>query len=295
MIDNSEAIGVPRVVQAKHIVSGNVKTNTLFCSYIFNTKHGLPPLVDVDLAAFLDDDIEGTLEERQFRLWINSLGIEGVDVMNLYEDVKTGILLCKVADKIQPGSVNWKATRDPPKTIFDRNNNNGEFIRASKDKNTGLNLKMIAIGGDNLAKGVKMDTLASVWQLCKTSFGKLIGDQSEKDIVDWANSVAAGKNLDGKGELAAIKDMKDKSLSDGRFFMHILADIEPRIINWDVMEDGDTDDGKKNNAKYVISVARKLNALVFCVWDQIVSVHSKQMFILFCTLAELKKTYKAPS
>ena len=159
MIDNAEAIGVPRVIEAKHITSSNVKTNTLFCSYIFNTKHGLPPLVDVDLAAFLDDDIEGTLEERQFRLWINSLGIEGVDVMNLYEDVKSGILLCKVADKIHPGSVNWKATRDPPKTIFDRNNNNGEFIRAAKDKDKGLNLKMIAIGGDNLAKGVKLSLI----------------------------------------------------------------------------------------------------------------------------------------
>ena len=31
------------------------------------------------------------------------------------------------------------------------------------DKDSGLGLKMIAIGGDNLANGVKMDTLASVW------------------------------------------------------------------------------------------------------------------------------------
>ena len=164
MIDNSEAIGVPRVIEPKHLLSCNTKVNTLFCSYIFNTKHGLPPMGDdFDPAQFLDDDIEGSLEERQFRIWINSLGIEGVDVMNLYEDVKSGILLCKVADKIQPGCVNWKATRDPPKNIYDMNNNNGEFIRASKDKDNGLALKMIAIGGDNLAKGVKTDTLASVW------------------------------------------------------------------------------------------------------------------------------------
>jgi len=58
--------------------------------------------------------------------------------------------------------------------------NNGEFIRGAKDKDSGLNLKMIAIGGDNLAKGVKLDTLASCWQLCKTSYSKLIGDQSDK-------------------------------------------------------------------------------------------------------------------
>jgi len=53
--------------------------------------------------------------------------------------------------------------RDPTKTIFDMQGNNGEFIRAAKDKDNGLSLKMIAIGGDNLAKGVKLDTLASVW------------------------------------------------------------------------------------------------------------------------------------
>lgn len=96
---------------------------------------------------------------------------------------------------------------------------------------------------------------------------KLIGDQSDKDIQNWANGIASGGNLDGKGALAAITSLKDKSLADGRFFMHILADIEPRAVNWDIMMDADTDEGKQNNAKYVISVARKLNALVFCVWD----------------------------
>ena len=85
--------------------------------------------------------------------------------------------------------------------------------------------------------------------------------------MNWANGIAAGKNFDGKGDLAPITSLKDKALSDGRFFMHILADVEPRSVNWDIMMDADTEEGKENNAKYVISVARKLNALVFCVWD----------------------------
>lgn len=144
-----------------------------------------------------------------------------------------------------------------------------------RDKQNGLSLKMLAIGGKNLTEGVKVDTLASVWALCKTSYGKLLGDQSEKDVLNWANSIAAGKDLDGRGTVAAIKSFKDKSLSDGRFLMHILADIEPRSVNWSVMEDGDTEEGRETNAKYVISVARKLNALIFCVWDQIVTVHPK--------------------
>jgi len=44
MIDQSKNIDVPTVVRQQDICGGNVKTNTLFCSYIFNTKHGLKPL-----------------------------------------------------------------------------------------------------------------------------------------------------------------------------------------------------------------------------------------------------------
>lgn len=41
MILNSSYIGVPNVVRASDIASGNVKLNTVFVSYIFNTNHGL--------------------------------------------------------------------------------------------------------------------------------------------------------------------------------------------------------------------------------------------------------------
>lgn len=67
MIDNADALGVPRICEAKHITSSNTKVNTLFCSYIFNTKHGLKPLdeeCNFDPASLLDDDIEGSIEER---------------------------------------------------------------------------------------------------------------------------------------------------------------------------------------------------------------------------------------
>lgn len=46
------------------------------------------------------------------------------------------------------------------------------------------------------------------------------------------------------------------------------------------MEPGDEDD-KLNNAKYAISVARKLGACVFVAADDIVQVKSK-MIMLFC-------------
>lgn len=47
--------------------------------------------------------------------------------------------------------------------IFDWQSNNGEFVRGAKDKKAGLGLPMIGIGGDGLAKGQKIDVLASCW------------------------------------------------------------------------------------------------------------------------------------
>lgn len=58
------------------------------------------------------------------------------------------------------------------------------------DKERG-NIKLIAVGGANLAKGTKMDVLASCWALCKFSYQKLIGEKTDKDIVAWANDMIA--------------------------------------------------------------------------------------------------------
>jgi hypothetical protein len=66
----------------------------------------------------LEDDIEGSRDERAFRLWINSLNIDDVSVNDLYEEAKDGILLMKVIDKIKPGVVDWKKVDMKPNNRF---------------------------------------------------------------------------------------------------------------------------------------------------------------------------------
>ena len=74
MIDNSKKMGCGDVVGPKDIVKGNPKVNVLLVAEMFNTKHGLDELEEkLDLAGIIDDDIEGSKEERAFRMWINSL------------------------------------------------------------------------------------------------------------------------------------------------------------------------------------------------------------------------------
>ncbi len=63
----------------------------------------------------IDDDIEGTREERAFRLWINSLAIEGVYIDDLFDGMSDGYNLCKVVDKVDGTVVTWKNVEQNPK------------------------------------------------------------------------------------------------------------------------------------------------------------------------------------
>jgi len=119
MIDNSRAMGCGDVVSAKAVVKGNPKVNIVLVAEMFNTKHGLDDLEEpLDLAGIIDDDIEGSKEERAFRMWINSLGIDGVFIDNLYEDLKDGLVLCKVIHRIDNTVVEWDRVVQEPNNIF---------------------------------------------------------------------------------------------------------------------------------------------------------------------------------
>ena len=114
---------------------------------------------------------------------------------------------------------------------------------------------------------------------------KLIGNKSEDDLVKWANETVGDKH-------APIANLKDKSMGDGKFLMQLLAKIEPRAINWDIMTPGETEEDKTMNAKYVISVARKLGAVIFGVWEDVVNVNPKQMLIFMATMMEIQQEMK---
>jgi hypothetical protein len=120
VIKNAEKLGVPALVRPSDITSGNVKLNTVFVASIFNTKHGLEELTEEEYksAQFLDDDIEGTRDERAFRLWINSLDIEDLYVTNLYEEARDGLLLLKVIHKLDNTVVDWKKVDKHPNNKF---------------------------------------------------------------------------------------------------------------------------------------------------------------------------------
>ena len=69
-----------------------------------------------------------------------------------------------------------------------------------------------------------------------------------------------------------MASFKDSSLGDSMFLMDLLSAINRGCVNWEMVKGVETDEDRMYNAKYVISVARKLGCAVFLTWEDIVKV-----------------------
>ena len=289
VIENSKKLGAESYITPDDIVAGNSKLNTLFVASIFNAYPGLDPATEQEMyeaAKLLDDDVEGAREERAFRMWINSLGLnddsgEPIHINNLYEESKDGILLLRTIEKIKPGVVNWKIVDKKANNPFKKTVNCNEVIDASKKSK----YHIVGIGGGDIRDGNKKYILAIVWQMMRDHSLQVIGNKTEEELISWGNE-RVDENL-------RVKSLKDKKLGTSLYFINIMKSIEPRSINWDiVVTDKDDDESKQNNAKYAISIARKLGATVFLVWEDIAEVKSKLLLTFLASLYEVGNSYK---
>ena len=289
VIENSKKLGAESYITPEDIVAGNSKLNTLFVASIFNAYPGLDPPTEeekYEAAKLLDDDVEGAREERAFRMWINSLGLnddggEPIHINNLYEESKDGILLLRTIEKIKPGTVNWKIVDKKANNPFKKTVNCNEVIDASKKSK----YHIVGIGGGDIRDGNKKYILAIVWQMMRAHSLQVIGNKTEEELIAWGN-----EKVDDD---LKVKSLKDKKLGNSLYFINIMKSIEPRSINWDiVVTDKDDDESKQNNAKYAISIARKLGATVFLVWEDIAEVKSKLLLTFLASLYEVGNNYK---
>lgn len=88
--------------------------------------------------------------------------------------------------------------------------------------------------------------------------------------MEWANT--AVKN---SGKKTQIKGFGDSSISTGVFFINLLAAVNPDIVNWELVTEGTDDEEALLNARYAISLARKLGALIFLLPEDICEVRAK--------------------
>ncbi|XP_047334679.1 fimbrin-1-like [Impatiens glandulifera] len=285
VLEHAEKMDCKRYLTPKDIVEGSTNLNIAFVAQIFHQRNGLSTdNKKISFAERMTDDEQISREERCFRLWINTLGIASY-VNNLFEDVRNGWILLEVLDKISPETVNWKqATKPPIKMPFRKVENCNQVIKIGKQ----LKFSLVNVAGNDIVHGNQKLILAFLWQLMRFNMLQLLKNLrsrsqgkefTDADILDWAN-----KKVKSTGRTSKIESFRDKSLSNGLFFLELLSAVEPRVVNWNLVTKGETDDEKKLNATYIISVARKLGCSIFLLPEDIIEVNQKMILTLTASI-----------
>ncbi|KAL6522309.1 Fimbrin-2 [Orobanche hederae] len=283
VLEHADKMGCKRYLTAKDILDGSPNLNLAFVAHIFQHRNGLSTQTkQISFLETLPDDAQVSREERVFRFWLNSLANSSY-IDNVFEDLRNGWILLATLDKVSPGIVNWKIASKPPiKMPFRKVENCNQVVKIGKQ----LKFSLVNIAGNDIVQGNKKLILAYLWQLMRYnmlqllknlrfhSLGKEINDA---DILEWANSKV-------RGSQSRVVSFKDRSLSSGIFFLELLSAVHPRSVNWSLVTKGSSEEEKKMNATYIISIARKLGCSIFLLPEDITEVNQKMMLTLTASI-----------
>ena len=152
-------------ITPEDILDGQERVNTLFVSHLFNTHPALEPYEEEEPIEIPDE----TREEKTFKNWINSMGLSNTpQITFLYPPLMGGVVILKLEDAIEVGSVDWK--RVNPTDSYKRF---GGLQRKLENCNYAIDVarvlgcRIIGIDGANISDGHQMFILAIVWQLMR--------------------------------------------------------------------------------------------------------------------------------
>ncbi|KAL5514368.1 hypothetical protein ACEPAG_2456 [Sanghuangporus baumii] len=317
VLQNADRIGCRKYLTPAALVAGNPRLNLAFTANLFNTWPGLAPLDEAeakDYGVIEDFDAEGEREARVFTLWLNSLGVEPA-VHNLFQNLKDGLIILQAFDKILPGSVIWRRVNKPTgsklgavqRALDDEGepeleDSTPKLSRFKSVENTNYavelgkqnHMHLVGIQGSDIVDGRKTLVLGLVWQLMRLNISQTLaqlktgkGAQiSDQEILRWANTTAAK----GSPSARPIRSFKDPSLTTGIFVLNLLEGLRPGIVDPSlvvhVSETGDYED-RRQNAKLAISIARKMNATIFLVPEDIVDIRARLIMTFVGSLMSL--------
>ncbi|XP_014020607.1 plastin-2 [Salmo salar] len=282
MLEQADRLGCRQFVTATDVVRGNPKLNLAYIANLFNKYPALkkPENQDIDWSS-----IEGeTREERTFRNWMNSLGVNP-RVNHLYVDIDDALVIFQLYEKINV-PVDWDRVNKPPYSKLGSNmkklENCNYAVELGKKE---AKFSLVGIAGQDLNEGNRKLTQALLWQLMRRytlNILEELGDGqkvNDDTIVTWVNDTLTQA---GKG---TISGFKDGSIATSMPVLDLIDAIQPGSIRYDLIKVEDlTDEEKLNNAKYAISMARKIGARVYALPEDLVEVKPKMVMTVFACL-----------
>ncbi|KAL4635860.1 plastin-1-like [Arapaima gigas] len=284
MLKQAARLDCRQFVTPQDVVAGNQKLNMAFVANLFNTHPALTKPTGID-ATLLEGE---SREERTFRNWMNSLGVMP-RVNHLYRDLVDALVIFQLYDQIQI-PVDYKKVNKPPYPAL------GGNMRKLENCNYAVELgkqeakfSLVGIGGVNINDGSQMHTLALVWQLMRRYTLKVLSDLgdgekvNDQTIIQWVNDTLKKGKKD-----TFISSFKDKSISTSLPVIDLIDTIAPNAIKAEMVKRGHIEEDEKiNNAKYAISVCRKIGAKVYALPEDLVEVKPKMVLTVFACLMAL--------
>uniref|UniRef100_A0A6Q2WST1 Plastin-2 n=1 Tax=Esox lucius TaxID=8010 RepID=A0A6Q2WST1_ESOLU len=282
MLEQADRLGCRQFVTATDVIRGNPKLNLAFIANLFNKYPALkkPENQDIDWSS-----IEGeTREERTFRNWMNSLGVNP-RVNHLYADLDDALVIFQLYEKIKV-PVDWDRVNKPPYSKLGSNmkklENCNYAVELGKKE---AKFSLVGIAGQDLNEGNRKLTQALLWQLMRRytlNILEELGDGqkvNDDTIVIWVNEKLT------EASKATISGFKDGSIATSMPVLDLIDAIQPGSIRYDLIKVEDlTEEEKLNNAKYAISMARKIGARVYALPEDLVEVKPKMVMTVFACL-----------
>ncbi|MBN3295313.1 PLST protein, partial [Amia calva] len=283
MLQQADSLGCRQFVTPTDVVSGHPKLNLAFVANLFNKYPALtkPENQDIDWGL-----LEGeTREEQTFRNWMNSLGVNP-HVNHLYSDLQDALVILQLYERIKV-HVDWNRVNKPPYPKIGTNMKKLENCNYAVDLGKHeAKFSLVGIGGQDLNDGNGTLTLALVWQLMRRYTLNVLedlgdGEKANDDIiVKWVNTT-----LSGAGKKTKIQSFKDKEISTSLPVLDLIDAIQPSSINYELVKTGSISEADKHeNAKYAVSMARKIGARVYALPDDLVEVKPKMVMTVFACL-----------
>jgi len=282
MLQEANKIECRSFVSPDDVVAGNYKLNLAFVANLYNMYPALDTPEDFDMGEIHEE----TREEKTYRNWMNSMGVSPY-VNHLYSDLTNGLIIFQLYDIIKPGIVDWSRVIEKfnkMRMLMEKIGNCNYAVELGKQ----CKFSLVGIAGKDIYDGNETLTLALVWQLMKaytlSVLTKLAGDETghpivEKEIVIWAN-----EKLKAAGKSSHITGFNDQTISDGVVVIDLVDAIKRGSVNYDMVKKGQTEQEKLDNAKYAISMARKIGARVYALPEDIVEVKAKMVMTVFACL-----------
>uniref|UniRef100_A0AAY5K9N6 Plastin-2 n=1 Tax=Esox lucius TaxID=8010 RepID=A0AAY5K9N6_ESOLU len=287
MLEQADRLGCRQFVTATDVIRGNPKLNLAFIANLFNKYPALkkPENQDIDWSS-----IEGeTREERTFRNWMNSLGVNP-RVNHLYADLDDALVIFQLYEKIKV-PVDWDRVNKPPYSKLGSNmkklENCNYAVELGKKE---AKFSLVGIAGQDLNEGNRKLTQALLWQLMRRytlNILEELGDGqkvNDDTIVIWVNEKLTEAS---KATISGFKVPLDQQYLKACIMpvLDLIDAIQPGSIRYDLIKVEDlTEEEKLNNAKYAISMARKIGARVYALPEDLVEVKPKMVMTVFACL-----------